>query len=186
MVSSLQKLSSDLQSLLQVFTQCLSDSSRAYQEQLAHARERLNIGTRNALQAEKAAYHSSILLLKEQHAKELRDLAEQNMKSVLESEARIRALTLEFDDLRTNSQLVNDLKKEVQSVEDKIQRAIEKTKEEERYRYELKIQEVREQCQILLKEAEETVQKRQRNFDDYSQVEIIFLCVYQFPRHRRD
>lgn len=170
MISSIQKLSSDVQSLLQVFTQCLTDSSKAYKEELAHARERLNLGTRNALQAEKAAYHSSILLLKEQHAKELRDLAEQNMKAVLDSESRIRSLNIEFDELRANSQLVHDLKKEVQNVEEKIQQAIQRTRDEERHRHEHNIQEVREQCQILLKEAEETIQKRQRNFDDYSQV----------------
>lgn len=130
------------------------------------------MGTRNALQAEKAAYHSSLLQLKEQHTKDLRDLAEVNIKSVLESESKIRSLTLEFDELRANSQLVNDLKREVQNVEERIQRAVEKAREEERYRSERTIQEVREQCQVLLREAEETLQSRQRNVDDYNQVPL--------------
>jgi hypothetical protein len=128
------------------------------------------MATRNALQAEKAAYHSSLLQLKEQHTKDLRDLAEVNMKSVLESESKIRSLTLEFDELRASSQLVSDLKREVQDVEERIHRAAEKAREEERHRSQRTIQEVREQCQVLLKEAEETLQSRQRNVDDYHQV----------------
>jgi hypothetical protein len=168
--SATQKLSSDLQSTLQVFTQCLCDSSRAYQEQLAHARERSNLGTRNALQAEKAAYHSSLLQLKEQHTRDLRDLAEANMQSVLESESKIRSLTLEFGELRASSELVSELRREVQSVEERVERAAEKAREEERQRSERTIQEVREQCQVLLREAEETLQSRQRDGDAYNQV----------------
>jgi ElaB/YqjD/DUF883 family membrane-anchored ribosome-binding protein len=176
--SATQKLYSDFQSLLQVLTQCLADSSRTYQEQLAHARERSNLGTRHTLQAEKAVYHTSLLNLKEQHAKELRDLAEQNMAAVLESESRIRALTLEFDELRANSELVHELKQEVRSVEERVQRAVEKTREEERARCELKVQEVRAQCQQLLKEADDTLHSRQRNLDESSQVRI--CCCHHY------
>ena len=92
------------------------------------------------------------------------------MKSAAESEQRIGALTAEFEELRMNSQLVSELKKEVKEVEDKIKRAIEKTRDEENHRTEIKIHEIREQCQLLLKETEETMHSRQHQLEEYHQV----------------
>lgn len=102
-------------------------------------------------------------------------MAEQHMKSVAESEQRISAFTTEFEELRLNSQLVNELKKELKDVENKIQRAVEKTREEENHKAENRIHEIREQCQLLLKEAEETIQSRQKHLEEYHQVNFI-LC----------
>ena len=50
LISTIQKLQTDIQSLLQIFTQCILDRSKIYQEQLKQSRERSNMGTRNALQ----------------------------------------------------------------------------------------------------------------------------------------
>jgi hypothetical protein len=170
--SSLQTLHSNLQSLLHIFTQCYEDRSKFYQDQLKQSRERSNIGTRNALQAEKGAYHSALLQLKEQHAKELRELTDQNMKSIAESEERIRQLTKEFSDLREETQLMNDLKRQVRDMDEKLQRAVLQARQEENHRAEERIAEIRAECQEMLREADNTLSRRRYQEEEFYQEKL--------------